>query len=72
MPGESKKYPPFHSSSDGRGETSGYRESAKGKGEDVLGVLLLILPPVFLFVRPITKAASLRDLLLVIWWAFIL
>jgi ABC-type uncharacterized transport system permease subunit len=36
------------------------------------GILLLILTPVFLFVRPVTKAAALRDLLLVIWWAFIL
>jgi cobalamin biosynthesis protein CobD/CbiB len=36
------------------------------------GVLLMILTPVLLFVRPVTKAAVLRDLLLVIWWAFIL
>jgi uncharacterized membrane protein len=36
------------------------------------GILLLILTPVFLFVRPISKAAVLRDLLLVIWWAIIL
>ena len=35
------------------------------------GILLLILTPVLLFVRPVTKAAVLRDLLLVIWWAFI-
>ena len=36
------------------------------------GILLLILTPVFLFVRPITIAAFLRDLLLMLWWAFIL
>ena len=38
----------------------------------VWGILLLILTPVFLFVRPVTKAAVLRDLLLVFWWAFVL
>jgi len=42
------------------------------KREDFLGILLLFLTPVFLFVRPITKTAVVRDLLLVIWWAFIL
>jgi cobalamin biosynthesis protein CobD/CbiB len=36
------------------------------------GILLLFLTPVFLFVRPITKTAVVRDLLHVIWWAFIL
>ena len=35
------------------------------------GALLMMLTPVFLFVRPVTKAAVLRDVLLVIWWAFI-
>jgi hypothetical protein len=35
------------------------------------GILLLFLTPVLLFVKPVTKAAVLRDLLLVIWWAFI-
>ena len=35
------------------------------------GILLLFLTPVFLFVKPVTSAAVLRDLLLVIWWAFI-
>jgi hypothetical protein len=35
------------------------------------GILLLILTPVFLFVRPVSNAAILRDLVLVIWWAFI-
>jgi hypothetical protein len=36
------------------------------------GILLLFLTPVLLLVKPVTKAAVLRDLLLVIWWAFIL
>ena len=36
------------------------------------GILLLFLTPAFLFVSPITKAAVLRDVLLVFWWAFIL
>jgi len=35
------------------------------------GLLLLILTPVFLFAKPVTKAAVVRDVLLVIWWAFI-
>ncbi len=36
------------------------------------GMLLLILTPLFLFVKPVTKGAILRDLMLVIWWAFVL
>jgi hypothetical protein len=36
------------------------------------GIPLLFLTPVFLFVRPGTKAAVVRDLLLAAWWAFIL
>jgi hypothetical protein len=32
------------------------------------GILLLFLTPVFLFVKPVSKAAVLPDLLLVIWW----
>jgi hypothetical protein len=36
------------------------------------GVLLLFLTPAFLFVRPATKPAVLRDVLIVFWWAFIL
>jgi hypothetical protein len=36
------------------------------------GILLLILTPVFLFVKPLGKTAILRDLLLVVWWAFVL
>jgi hypothetical protein len=38
----------------------------------VLGTLLLIFTPLFLFVNPVTERAVLRDLVLVIWWAFIL
>jgi hypothetical protein len=36
------------------------------------GVLLLFLTPVLLFVKPVTKEAVLRDVLLLIWWGFIL
>jgi hypothetical protein len=38
----------------------------------VVGILLLILTPVFLFVKPTTGWAIIRDLMLLIWWAFIL
>jgi hypothetical protein len=38
----------------------------------VSGILLLILTPVLLFVKPVSRAAIFRDLLLVIWWAFII
>jgi hypothetical protein len=36
------------------------------------GMLLLILTPVFLFVKPTTGWAIVRDLVLVIWWAFVI
>ncbi len=35
------------------------------------GILLLFLTPVLLFVKPVTKAAVLRDLMLVFWWVFV-
>jgi uncharacterized membrane protein len=54
------------------GETSGTVNEQRPRVKMFWGILLLILTPVFLFVRPISKAAALRDLLLVIWWAFIL
>jgi hypothetical protein len=38
----------------------------------VAGVILLIVTPVLLFVKPISTAAILRDLALAIWWAFII
>jgi len=38
----------------------------------VWGIILLILTPVLLFVKPVSTAAILRDLALVIWWAFII
>ena len=38
----------------------------------VLGTLLLIFTPVLLFVEPLTEQTMLRDLVLVIWWAFVL
>jgi uncharacterized membrane protein len=54
------------------GETSGTVNQQRPRVKMFWGIVLLILTPVFLFVRPISKAAALRDLLLVIWWAFIL
>jgi hypothetical protein len=38
----------------------------------VVGILLLILTPVFLFVKPTIGGAIIRDLMLLMWWAFIL
>jgi len=38
----------------------------------VVGILLLILTPVGLFVKPTTGNAMVRDLALVIWWAFVI
>ena len=37
-----------------------------------VGILLLILTPVGLFVKPATGNAIVRDLFLVIWWAFVI
>ena len=53
-------------------ETSHRADERRASVKTVWGLLLLILTPVFLFVKPITKAAVLQDLLLVFWWAFIL
>jgi hypothetical protein len=38
----------------------------------VVGILLLILTPVGLFVKPATGNAIVCDLVLVIWWAFVI
>jgi len=38
----------------------------------VWGIILLILTPIFLFVEPVSKAAILRDLAVLIWWTFII
>jgi hypothetical protein len=54
------------------GGTNGSVNQRRTSVKMVWGILLLILTPVFLFVRPVTKAAVFRDLLLVFWWAFIL
>lgn len=62
----------LHSSSDQGGGTNGSVNQQRAKVKMFWGILLLILTPVFLFVKPVSKAAVLRDLLLVIWWAFIL
>jgi len=56
------------------GGKSGSVNQAGSAGSNVKlfwGLLLLILTPVFLFVKPTSKTAILRDLLLVIWWAFV-
>jgi cobalamin biosynthesis protein CobD/CbiB len=54
------------------GGKSGSVNQARSNVKLFWGILLLILTPVFLFVEPISKTAILRDLLLVIWWAFVL
>ena len=46
-------------------------DQARAKVKYFFGFILLFLTPVFLFVKPVTKAAVLRDFLLVIWWIFI-
>lgn len=38
----------------------------------VLGIILMVATPVLLFVKPVSRPAILRDLALVIWWAFII
>jgi hypothetical protein len=38
----------------------------------VWGIILLFLTPVFLFVKPVSKPTLLRDLVLLLWWAFII
>jgi len=43
----------------------------KGNTKLFFGLLLFILTPLFLFVKPTTEGAILRDLVLLIWWAFI-
>jgi hypothetical protein len=43
----------------------------KARPKVLLGIPLLILTPVFLFVKPTTGWAIVRDLILLIWWACI-
>lgn len=38
----------------------------------LVGLLLLVLTPLGLFVKPATGGAIIRDLGLVIWWAFVI
>lgn len=54
------------------GGKSGSVNSQKYNWKIVLGTLLLVFTPVFLFVKPVTERAILRDLVLVIWWSFVL
>jgi cobalamin biosynthesis protein CobD/CbiB len=56
----------------GRDRTNGKVNQQRTNAKLFWGLLLLILTPVFLFVKPVTKEAVLRDVLLVLWWAFIL
>ncbi len=43
----------------------------KARPKVLIGIVLLFLTPVLLFVKPTTGWAIVRDLLLLIWWAFI-
>lgn len=43
----------------------------KVRSKLIRGIILLILTPALLLVKPVSKAAILRDLALAIWWAFI-
>jgi len=43
-------------------------ESAEGKFKIWRGALLLILTPLYLFVKPAAGDALIRDLALMIWW----
>jgi len=52
------------------GGTNGNVNQQRANGKIFWEILLLFLTPVFLFVKPVTKAAVLRDLLLVICWTF--
>jgi hypothetical protein len=54
------------------GGKSGSVNSQRLNWKLVLGTLLLIFTPVLLFVKPTTEGAIVRDLVLVIWWAFVL
>jgi len=45
-------------------------DERKGKGKLFVGTLLLILTPVFLFVKLTSGWAIVRDLMLLVWWAF--
>jgi hypothetical protein len=46
-------------------------DEKKARPKVLVGILLLFLTPVFLFVKPTTGWAIVRDLGLLIWWAFI-
>jgi hypothetical protein len=55
-----------------RDRKSGSVNSQRETWKIFLGTMLLILTPLRLFVKPATEGAILRDLLVVIWWAFVL
>jgi hypothetical protein len=54
-----------------KGTESGSVNEKKARPKVLVGILLLILTPVFLFVKPTTGWGIVRDLMLLIWWAFI-
>jgi hypothetical protein len=54
-----------------KGRESGSVNEKKARPKVLLGILLLILTPVFLFVKPTTGWGIIRDLMLLIWWSFI-
>ena len=51
------------------------RDSAnekRARPKVVVGIILLVLTPLGLFVKPATGNAIVRDVVLVIWWAFVI
>jgi hypothetical protein len=51
---------------------SGNVNEKRARPKVVVGILLLILTPVGLFVKPASGGAVIRDLVLVAWWAFVI
>jgi len=54
-----------------RGRVSDSTNEKRARPKVVFGILFLIFTPVFLFVKPTTGWAIIRDLMLLIWWVFI-
>ena len=46
--------------------------ATRARPKVVVGIVLLILTPLGLFVKPATGNAIVRDVVLVIWWAFVI
>ena len=64
-------HPYFTHLQSAKGRESGSVNEKKARPKVLVGILLLILTPVFLFVKPITGWAIIRDLMPLSWWAFI-